>query len=304
MATNEDADIETEIEPASTDVEPAPEPETRAAADDDDGDKPAPQAQAPRKTRKDFRQARVDVEAARAEAAEIRRALEAERGERQRIDRELAELRATARTVAERNTDDGFKQKLTQLRAKANQHLVIAAQNDKNPAIAQREMEAYYDTLDEIQDARHEHRESRRQPAQTQSGPDPAALAMWSALSAEHDWLNDDAHVKARQSAGHYASALIAQGKPDNLQTYREACAMAAQAFKIGGRQAPTSGQRARYTGVPSRSGDSENDGREVVRMGRHEESMAEAAYAHLPPEEAHKAWARDVGRHVNGQNR
>src|SRR5690348_15303702 len=203
------------LEPATTDITVTPD-------DGDAGDRSPPRDGETRKERRERTKFDFKAEIARRDAI-----IEREAAERQRMDRELAELRGRFSATEQRGQGDELKAKITALRQKANGHLANAAAAGKDPAAAQREMDAYYDTLDSIDEARDAVRwEKRRGELQQQTGPDPEQGAIKVALGTEFPWLHNN--EPARMLADGFRNAMLSGGAPDTLETFRAACAQAA----------------------------------------------------------------------------
>ena len=254
----------------------------------------------PQQSRKDRKRERVDVEAAQRERDEIRRTLEAERNERARIDRELAEMRGRleerARTGQQQDKHAEAKSKIESLRDQAWSQLALSAQA-KDPAEAARFRKEYQRLMDEADDVRDEIRANQRWEKQrgeiSQAMPDPQAQAELTYLNTRFPWLADNEDAQAL--ADSRLKILLQKGAPGNRETAVAAITWAAQQLKIGGQTAPTNGQRQLYAGVPAGEGAGGDERPRSVKMGRHEEAMARAAYPHLPAKDAYKQWARDM---------
>lgn len=286
--------VETEepvaTEEATTDVEVPPAPDVEKTP----VERPV---SSDRKTRK---MQRLDVEAAQRARDEIQRTLEAERQERQRIDRELAEVRGR---LAERDrstqSEDKHAQtrdKIAALRKQAKAHLFFSSQA-KDPTQAEKEWDEHQRLMDEADDLRDSIRdegrwEKRRGEIQQQGG-DPQVAQERAYLSAKYPFLEDN--LEARALADAKFKVLVGSGKPRSRQTMEQAITDAARTLGLGGQSTPTNAERMRYGGIPSGEGPGNGTERRTIKMGRHEEALAKAAYPHLEAKDAYKQWAKDI---------
>lgn len=285
--------LENEGQPA--DVEPK---ETAATVEIPQLDEPAePNDQEPgepRQTRRERRAARVDVESARREADEYKRSLETERQERERLAREVAEMRGYLQHQQSQQADP-FDGQIQKLREKAEKHLEAAA-SAANQEASRRELRAYQETQEEIGELKAERRAQGLVQKQLQEQPNAEEQAIKVSIASEFPWVIHNA--KARQTADGYRWAMLGQGKPDTLATFRAACAMAAKDHGLGGNgTATTDKQRAAYSGVHGGEAGGSN-GSESRRLEWSEDYavMAQAAYPHLDPAKAKAEWLKNAG--------
>jgi hypothetical protein len=284
--------VETEeapaLEEATTDVEVT-------APDVDKTPVERPQ-QSERKNRK---AQRLDVEAAQRARDEIQKTLEAERAERQRIDRELAEMRGRL-TERERSTQTQDKHaqtrdKIAALRKQAKAHLFFSAQA-KDPNQSEKEWEEHQRLMDEADDLRDSMRDESRwekRRGEIQQGVNPEVLQEKMYFSAKFPFLEGNRRAQALADAEF--SELVQGGRPANRQTMEQAITSAAKTLGLGGQSAPTESQRARYGGIPAGEGAGGGNERRTIKMGRHEEALAKAAYPQLEAKDAYKEWAKSM---------
>lgn len=135
----------------------------------------------------------------------------------------------------------------------ANAHLEAAA-NTQDPNIRQREMAAYNKMV--MRDipqtiARRERELTLGEVRQTlsQNRLDPQTAETRDALAAEFRWLRTNA--SARSVADAFLGEMLQSGKPDSLETYRAACARAAQVMGLGGEPGKGNGESRRFS-LPS----------------------------------------------------
>lgn len=298
--------METETEPVEP-VEPVttvdlPEPPAPADGDDTDVDKPANDNATPeqRASRKERRADRYREQRDRADAAD-RRASLAE-AERSRMAEQIAELRGRTEQIQRQQTQaqgDPYEKAVTDLETKAQRHLAAAA-NSKDAATAQQEMNEYHRANRQaaVLEARRGFQEDLRRYSQSQ--PDPAQAGMKVALESEYPWLGGN--EQARNAADAYIALLISRDKrPNNLATYREACALAAKDFGLGGTaERASDARRAAYNGVPARNGAGGDDGKTSLQMSTDDHGkmkiMARQLYPSLEPEDAYRKWLKEVG--------
>jgi hypothetical protein len=267
---------------------------------DDGPDDVGPEAGSPnaggptRKERKAATWQELKAKASRADALEAQ--IAADRAERQRLAEQVAELRGRTNAIQEsQRPQNTVTDRVKALREEANQHLRVINES-KDPATQARALEAYYDAQDKINDVRDDARWQQRRQEIGQSMPDVAVAASRSALENDHPWLATN--EAARSAAIGYEQILLAKGKPASITTTREALAMAARDFGIGGQSAPTDASRRKFA-LPS-GGDGEGAGggtQRTVPMTDGLKKLAEARYPHLEASAAHSKWATDVGQ-------
>lgn len=288
--TVETGDEEVAIEPATQDVEVTPsEP-----AEQTPTDKPVP---IDRKSRK---QARLDVEAAEKRATEFQSQLSQERAEGARRDREIAEMRGQlaerARHGENVNQQTEALKKIGELRRQARSHLFFAAQT-KDDSAAERAWSEHDRLNDEANDLRDELRDgerwAKRRGEIQQSMPNPAAAQAMMGHETQFPWLLSNQEAVSR--ADSELTRLVNMGHPFNRQTAVMALTWTAKAMGLGGHSVPSEAQRARYGGIPGGEGPGSGNTPRTIKMGRHEEALAKAAYPQLEAKDAYKQWAKDV---------
>lgn len=297
----EDTENETENEAPVIEEERV----TIPVADDEDRTPPDRQetAQTDRKTRKDYRDGKkLDWKAElRARDEQISH----ERGERARIDRELAELKGRFSERHAKDNEVDYEAKIESLQDKANQHLANAHGAGANQALAKSEMAAYYKTMREITrvDRQAEAaKEAKERPQQQQAQELPREVQS-DIIRTFHDfpWLRTN--VQARNETDMLIDSMVRDGYPNTYQTFKAAAAQVAQANGLGGRAAPNGAARQRFAGVGAGEGDGGSSSPRTVKMGDHERRMAEARYPELSAEQAHAKWARDIGSKLPQKN-
>jgi hypothetical protein len=300
-----------DVEPIETEDLPAPEEATTdvevTAPDVDKTPVERPQS-SDRKSRK---AQRLDVEAALKAREEIQKTLEAERAERQRIDRELAEMRGRL-TERERSTQTQDKHaqtrdKIAALRKQAKAHLFFSAQA-KDPTQSEKEWEEHQRLMDEADDLRDsmrdESRWEKRRGEIQQTGVDPGLIQEKMYFAAKFPFLDGNRRVQALADAEF--SELVQGGRPANRQTMEQAITSAAKTLGLGGQSQPTESQRARYGGVPAGEGAAGGNEPRKIRVGRQEDALAKAAMnvinPHLDSKAAVKEWARLMARNEDDE--
>lgn len=283
---------------ATTDVEiPSGEQEAKTPVD-----RPAT---GDRKSRK---QARLDVEAADKRANEVQQELQRERAEGQRRDRELAEMRGRLEE-RERRGENVDKQtdtvkKIGELRKQARAQLYFASRAG-DEAAAEKAWAEHDRLNDEANDLRDELRDAprweKRRGELAQNMPNPAVAATLSGHETQFPWLLSNQEAVSRADAE--LTRLVQSGHPFNRQTAVMALAWTAKAMGLGGHTPPTSAQRAAYGGVPGGEGAGGGGGPRTIKMGRHEEAMAKAAYPQLEAKDAFKQWAKDIAARTGGDD-
>jgi len=291
--------VETEtpdVEPveATTEVETTPV-ETPAAVD------------RPPSDRKNRKAQRLDVEAAERRAQEFQRSLETERQERQRIEREVAEMRQERqqrdRQTQSQSQAEQTKEKIASLRRVAQMHLARSAQ--LQGAEAQKAWDEFQRCEDEARDLRDEMRDNerweKRKGELQQQMPNPQATQALAGHETAYPWLTTN--QEAVNMADTRLTYLMNAGRPLNRQTVVEALSWTARAMGLGGHQPATDAQRARYGGIPGGEGAGNGEGPRTIKMGRHEEALAKAAYPQLEAKQAYKQWAKDVAARQSGDD-
>jgi hypothetical protein len=262
MDTQDTQQTETEAQPGGAVVD-LPEP------DEQEGGEGSEQPAEPeRQSRKDRRGAWLqETRRKAAEAEDLRKKWEESERQRQEQAQQIAELRGRfeqSQQQRQQSQEDPYEARLTDLRSRSAAHLAAsAAAQDKE--VAKRELQAYHEAQEAIADLRAERTFARRQAEFAANMPDPEVAGVKVTLGAEFPWLQNNA--AARQAADGYINILLSKGRPDNIATYREACALAAKDFSLGGQEKPTEQQRARYNGVPAKEGAGSSDGGQRVSV-------------------------------------
>ena len=235
------------------DQQPGAEPEVQ---DEPEAGGQQQQADAVDKPSKRERRAAWVAEKQR-EREELARNFERERAQREDLARQLAELRgqlsAREQQTSQQSEEQAFEAKLKTMQDEANAHLEAAA-NTQDPNIRQREMAAYNKMV--MRDipqtiARRERELTLGEVRQTlsQNQLDPQTAETRDALAAEFRWLRTNA--SARSVADAFLGEMLQSGKPDSLETYRAACARAAQVMGLGGEPGKGNGESRRFS-LPS----------------------------------------------------
>lgn len=177
----------------------------------------------------------------REERDQLTSRLEQERQERERLAVELAEIRGrlAAQPSSAPAAAQGPDPDQARLEALEKRRIERYAANDWDSA-SEAEREIYRIT------ARREWKEMQKSAPQQQA-PDPT---QW-VLASEFPWLTSNNN--ARRAADGWINILTAKGEPDNIETYRKACRMAANDLNLTrGPLPPTTGaQRQLYGGTP-----------------------------------------------------
>jgi len=295
IVTADEDETETENEAPVIEDETADVPVTPS---DDKEPSPDRAAAAPeRKSRKDYREGKKQDWKAELRAAHDR--LERESVERQRLERDFAELKGRFSERHEKDSQVDYEGKIQSLQDKANQHLANAHAAQQNPQLAKSEMNAYYATLREISrvdrqaERAKEEKERQGQQPQTQELP-PQVQSDIVRLFHDFSWLRTNAQARVETDA--LIDSMVREGHPNSYITFKAAAAQIAQSYSLGGNGSSNGAARQRFSGVSAGESDGGSSASRVVKMGDHERRMAEARYSELPAEEAHKKWARDIG--------
>lgn len=250
---------------------------------------------------------RLDVEAAERRAQEFQQTLERERAEGVRRDREIAEMRGRLeerqRQTQTQDKHAETKSKIADLRKQAKAHLFFSSQA-KDQAAAEKEWDDHQRLTDEANrlmwkmDSESEW-ENRRGEF-SQQIPDQGMLQERNYIATKYPWV--ESSIEGRSLADGKYTALVNGGSPQGRQTMEVALTWAAKTLGLGGNGAgPSDHQRRLYSGVPGGEGaGGGGDGAKTIRVGRHEEAMAKAAYPHLEAKDAVKQWAKDVSARIN----
>lgn len=118
-----------------------------------------------------------------------------------------------------------------------------------------------------------------RQPPRESFGKEAQYSARFYTMANEFPWLNQAEHAK---SVGAYRRYLIdGLGRPDTIDTDREAAAHIAAQKRLGARQVPR-GNEQRFAGMRSNEGGGERPSREV--------RLPQGVLQHLSPDELKRA--------------
>ncbi len=246
-----------------------------------------------RQSRRDRRAARVDTEAAQRERDEYKRQFDEMRAENARQREEMARLQGFVAAGFQQRENPVDKQ-IVDLEEKSLQHLNNAA-GAKDPATARREMTEYHKLQRQIGRLEGQSDLDKRFGEFQQGMPDPEMAGMKVSLGSEFPWLSNN--EAARNAADGYIAVLRSRGKPDNLATYREACAMAARDFGLGGHQPPTNGQRGRYSGAPAGEGAAGSEQHSSsIAWDDHYQKLAQSAFPQDDPDTAKAKWLQKIG--------
>jgi hypothetical protein len=262
--------------------------------------------------RKERRQS--EFQAAQETARQAREEAATERRERERLAQEFAEFRgkyqATEEMRQRREAPDLYAAKIAELEDEAQMILEkVAGTRDvaEQKALMKKWNEKQREAvkLDWQRDQEKNERENPRQQQAPQM--DARATAIWVAIEADYPAIADQGNAgkQFRSVADRYLDSLVAGGKPENLATFRAACAMAAKELKIGGHQASSNGQRGAYGGYPNGdgAGGRGGDGRPTLEVGPQQRALALAlanrSGSGMSQEEATADWLKKVGPRV-----
>lgn len=287
--------------PATIDI-----PEPAEPANDNNQDS-QPQAASPngpptqRQTRGERKEERYRL-VQRMEEAD-RRAATAEAA-RKHLEARLAEVDARQRMMEQRaqaGAEDPHQKKIQEAHENAWKKLRAAAASP-DPATSESSMREYHEALTAASEAAAERRMEAQLQRFRQSQPDPAQSRAWGVLTGEFEWLEQN-HA-ARAMADGYIGYLVNKGRPNTMATYREACALAAKQFGLGGAatERPSDARRAAYGGVPGRAGAADaDDGTTQIQVPREDvaklERMAHLRYPELEKGDAYKKWLGREGK-------
>lgn len=296
-------------EPTNIDIpasEPAPDADlsedTRGAAANDSA--ASPEQRATRKERREER-ARTHREALQAASEATARLAASELRER-RMQEQIAELRGRTDQMQRQQAaaaGDPYDKAVADLEDRAARHLRAAASATTAETQAA-EMREYHKANRHaaVIEARREMQGEFQRFGQ--SLPDPEMAGMKVTLAAEFPWLTSN--DQARTAADGYVGVLVAKGRPANsLATFREAAALAAKDFNLGGMatERPSEARRAAYSGISGREGDGGSDGNLRLQMSGDDavklRTLAAQMYPSLDREDAYKKWLREVGPKV-----
>lgn len=235
------------------------------------------------------------------EMDDLRQELGRERQARQQREVELAEWRGRVEAArSAQPAEDPYESRLTDLRDKAERHLG-AASTAGDKETARKELAAYHRAMEDIADVRAEKHVQQARQEWAQSQPDMATQAVAADLGAEFKWLRNNASARAVADA--LINDMINEGHPNGYETYRAACAQAAQILKLGGDAPPTNGASKRYSLVPAKHGAGAAGGEQSMgAMQDFQKKIAETMYPDLESDAAHKKWWNEIGKKVAKQ--
>ncbi len=235
-------------------------------------------------------------------AEEATRRAQAESEARIRLEARLAETERRQQAWEQRQRQsepDPTKKKIADAHETAWKKLQAAAAS-QDPQRSAEAMKEYHEALTAAAEVAADQRMEAQLRRFQQSLPDPQVQRTWSTLTSEFEWL--ESNHAARTMADGYIGYLVGKGRPNNMATYREACAMAAKQFELGGgaTERPSQARRAAYGGVSGRaSADDGNDRTQIQVSGddaRRMRAMAKSTYPELDADEAFKKWTQRVG--------
>lgn len=280
---------------------PEPEPANDNAGDEGGAAEPTGPQRQTRQERKEMRFRHLTEARTRADDAERRLASEAE--ERRKMSVELAELRGRQQAYEQtrrQEAGDPVQKRIADAHAQAYKKLQAAA-NSQDPARSEEAMREYHETLTSAAEVAAERRMQAQLDRFRQSMPDPNQQRTWGVLTTEFDWLESNPAARA-MADGYIGYLMQAKGRPGGIQTYREACAMAAKEFGLGGTvERPSESRRSAYNGVPARaSAQSSDEGRNQLQVSGEDATkmrrMAAKLYPEMDQEAAYKKWLGTVG--------
>lgn len=311
---NTDSETNDSLDAPTTIAIPEPEPtgdtggdadlstDTRGAPASDSG--ATPEQRATRRERREER-ARTHKEALQAAATADARLAEFQVRER-RMQEQIAELRGRTEQMQRQQAaaaGDPYDKAVADLEERAARHLRAAASATTVETQAA-EMREYNKANRQaaVIEARRELQGDFQRFGQ--SLPDPEMAGMKVTLAAEFPWLTTN--EQARTAADGYVGVLVAKGRPANsLATFREASALAAKDFNLGGMstERPSEARRAAYAGISGREGDGGDGGGVRLQMSSEDgtklRTLAAQMYPNLDREDAYKKWVREVGPKV-----
>lgn len=228
----------------------------------------------------------------RREKDDLRKALEARDAETRRLGEQVAEMRGRLEAQQKRDEPDPVAARLSELQDKAQRHL-DAASTATDQATAKKELAAYHQALREANEVITDNKIAKMREEMSSSAMDPATASMAADLGGEFKWLRTN--QSARSVADAFINEMISAGHPDGYETYRAACAKAAQVLNLGGTPARQPDKRSFV--VPSGRNGAGGEHSSTPAMDRHQEIMAERLYPDLEPAAAHKKWAAGPGK-------
>jgi len=289
------ADTETDAEPVETTEPAAPERNEIRAADD-------------RPPRKDRRVAtKLDY---KAELKARDEQIAVERNERNRLEREFAELRGRF-TERDQNTPkkDPYADEIAELDKAAKADLkAAAAAMEKNPQEAERLVDEHNKKMRKISRLEFKQEQEASQAEARKNAPQPLSPQEYSdgeRVVQEFPWITSN--TQARVIVDDLIARMTASGQPRNYTTFKAAAAYVAQSLGLGGQTPPSNEQRQRYGGV--RGGEGANGGSTTtaapVEMGKHQVALARALANRegkgASDAEAQEAWMKKVGTRIAG---
>jgi hypothetical protein len=266
----------------------------------DDGEDVNPDvAPEPKPSRKEARAAR----AAEHRELEELRAYRKQNDEERAADRAaIAELRGYVAAQAQRQQQeapDPVVERSRQLQKEARQHL-LNAQGSKSPEVAEAEFEKFQEKTAEVGALRGYAMARNEMAQQEASRPDPESARGAATLQAEHNWLGQHAAATAAAAAMERELQQKQGGRTPTLAQSRAILAEVAKTYKLGGQS--SGGNRAAYSGVPSREGGKNSGGGEAVTFNHKAlpefaKKLAQGAYPGDEAPVAYKKWAAAMNK-------
>lgn len=250
----------------------------------------------------EFQEAQETARLAREEAA-------AERRERERLASEIAELRGrfseAQRREQQQAQPDKYADKIAALEDEA-QLILQQVANSKDPTEQKSLMKKWNEKNREairLDIQRDNEKKERENPQQRQTqGMDPRSVAIWTALEADYPIIADGGKSGAafRAQTDLHLNVLIAQGKPDNLATFKAAAALAARDLKVGGHDGKPNRGAYSGNGNGDGAGGAGGNGTGTVEWGPQQKALARALANRLgegwSDDEAKAQWLKRVG--------
>lgn len=230
---------------------------------------------------------------------EMKRELERERAERQKLSESMAELRGRmeARQAPANTGPTPLEEQL-----KANRRAIENALDrmSRGDTAAVEEWHAAREREQRLI-SRHEAETVAAESARNAPKPMDAVL---SEVTSKYPWLQSDDDARAIAEAN--VRRLVRRESRDmnnpavRRQTLLQAAAETARDLELGGDDEPTEPNRERYRGVAGQSsGAGRTSGRSVVSLTGEQKAQAEALFRHMEPEAAHKEWWAKVGAKI-----
>jgi len=231
----------------------------------------------------------------RAEAARDRQA-------RQALEVQLAELRGQVQAQQQRQqpATDPYEQRLKELRDKRDRHLEMASAS-KDPATAKRELDAYHQTLEDMDELRADRKLAKERESWSQSQMDPGTQAMAADLASEFRWLRSDAEARAVADAR--IAKMVGEGHPRSYETFRAACAWAAQVLQLGGMptNGRTNGNVKRFELPSGKNGAGGGEHESEMKLDEDQQAIADQwankYHPNLSEDAGRKMWWNAIGK-------